>query len=53
MNDYVVYYMRARTHLSLEKDSPTSRSVMPPTVGRVVAVPQVNGLHHRYHRVAA
>jgi transposase InsO family protein len=24
VNDYVVYYMRARTHLSLEKDSPTS-----------------------------
>jgi transposase InsO family protein len=33
-NAYVAYYMRSRTHLSLEKDSPTSRPVMPPTAGR-------------------
>jgi putative transposase len=50
---YVAYYMRSRTHLSLAKDSPTSRPVMPPTAGRVVAVPEVNGLHHRYDRAAA
>jgi hypothetical protein len=45
--------MRSRTHLSLEKDSPTSRPVMPATVGRVVAIPEVNGLHYRYNRAAA
>jgi hypothetical protein len=49
---YVAYYMRSRTHLSLDKDSPTPRPVMP-TAGRVVAVPEVNGLHHRYDRAAA
>jgi putative transposase len=53
VNAYVAYYMRSRTHLSLEKDSPTPRPVMPPTTGRIVALPQVNGLHHRYDRAAA
>jgi transposase InsO family protein len=53
VKDYVAYYMRTRTHLGLDKDSPSPRSVMPPTRGRIVAVPEVNGLHHRYDRVAA
>lgn len=53
VKDYVAYYMRSRTHLSLDKDSPTPRPVMPPTAGRIVAVPEVNGLHHRYDRAAA
>jgi putative transposase len=53
VKDYVTYYMRSRTHLSLHKDSPTPRPVMPPTAGHIVALPQVNGLHHRYDRVAA
>jgi hypothetical protein len=47
------YYHGTRTHLSLEKDTPESRSVQPPEAGRVVAVPQVGGLHHRYERRAA
>ena len=53
MKDYGAYYMRSRTHPSLDKDSPTPRPVMPPTAGRIVAVPEVNGLHHRYDRAAA
>ena len=53
VKDYVAYYMRSRTHLSLDKDSPTPRPVMPPAAGRIVAVPEVNGLHHRYDRAAA
>ena len=53
VRDYVAYYMRSRTHLGLEKDSPTPRPVLSPSAGRVVAVPEVNGLHHRYDRVAA
>ena len=52
VKDYVVYYMTARTHLSLGKDSPTSRPVSSST-GRVIEIPQVNGLHHRYERAAA
>jgi transposase InsO family protein len=50
---YVAYYMRSRTHLGLDKDSPTPRPVKSPSAGRIVAVPEVNGLHHRYDRVAA
>ena len=53
MEDYVEYYMRSRTHLSLDTDSPARRPVMPPAAGRIVAVPEVNGLHHRYNRAAA
>ena len=53
VKDYVAYYMRSRTHLSLDKDPPTPRLVMPPAAGRIVVVPQVNGLHHRYDRAAA
>jgi len=50
---FLGYYHGTRTHLSLEKDTPESRSVQPPESGRVVAVPQVGGLHHRYERRAA
>jgi hypothetical protein len=50
---YFSYYHRTRPHLSLEKDSPEPGAVQPPDMGRVVAVPQVEGLHHRYERRAA
>jgi hypothetical protein len=50
---FVEYYHVSRTHLSMEKDTPESRPAQPPEVGRVVAVPQVGGLHHRYERRAA
>jgi putative transposase len=49
---YVEYYTSSRTHLALEKDAPKPRPVAPPTTGRVVAIPQVGGLHHRYERAA-
>jgi hypothetical protein len=26
---------------------------MPPRIGKVVAIPKVGGLHHRYERLAA
>ena len=51
--DYVAYYMNTRTHLSLGKDAPASRPVTPLSAGRIVEIPQVNGLHHRYDRAAA
>ena len=50
---YLTYYHEARTHLSLEKDSPTLRRVQGTTEGRVVALAEVGGLHHRYERRAA
>jgi transposase InsO family protein len=53
MTDYIAYYLGSRTHLSLNKDAPVSRAVVPPTKGDIVAIPEVGGLHHRYERLAA
>jgi hypothetical protein len=50
---YIAYYTRARTHLGLAKDSPEPRPVQSASNGRIVATPEVGGLHHRYDRVAA
>ncbi len=50
---YFDYYHRARTHLSLDKDAPDVRSVDLPGAGRIVEIPEVGGLHHRYVRRAA
>jgi putative transposase len=50
---YVSYYHRFRTHLSLTMDCPEPRPVHPPEYGKVIAVPEVGGLHHHYERRAA
>jgi len=50
---YVEYYERSRTHLAVDKDAPVSRAVAPSTSGRIIAIPLVGGLHHRYERIAA
>ena len=50
LDRYVEYYNSSRTHLSLGKDAPDGRGVERPSEGRIVAVPQVGGLHHRYAR---
>jgi len=36
----------------LERNAPNPREVEPQSRGKVVAVPQVGGLHHRYTRAA-
>jgi putative transposase len=48
---YVLYYRRSRLHLSLDKDSPDPRPVQ--SAGKIVAIPEVGGLHHWYERRAA
>ncbi len=50
---YLDYYHRSRTHLALSKDSPVPRPIQPAQTGKVIAFPQVGGLHHRYERLAA
>ncbi len=50
---YLRYYHGSRTHLALGKDAPEPRTIEPPDMGRVVAFPEVGGLHHRYTRRAA
>ena len=49
LRTYATYYNQSRTHLSLNKDLPVSRAVE--TVGRILPVPILGGLHHRYVRI--
>ena len=49
---YFEYYHQSRTHLSLSRNAPIPRRVELPSEGRVIAIPQVGGLHHRYMRAA-
>jgi len=53
LRQFLEYYHQSRCHLSLAKDAPDTRPIQPPERGRVVSVPQVGGLHHRYERLAA
>src|SRR5215204_4292327 len=53
LKSFTDYYHRSRTHLALEKDSPEPRPIQPPNAGRIIAIPKVGGLHHRYERRAA
>ena len=50
---YLAYYHQARTHLALDKDTPDLRPVERPEAGKIVQLPEVGGLHHRYLRQAA
>jgi putative transposase len=53
LRQFLEYYHQSRCHLSLAKDAPDTRPIQPPERGRVVSLPQVDGLHHRYERRAA
>jgi putative transposase len=50
---YFAYYHQARTHLALDKDAPDLRPIALPATGKIVQLPEVGGLHHRYIRRAA
>jgi hypothetical protein len=50
---YLACYHRARTHLALDKDAPDLRPIDFPAAGRIVQLPEVGALHHRYIRQAA
>ncbi len=49
LRSYANYYNQTRTHLSLCKDSPVTRPTE--TVGRILPVPILGGLHHQYIRI--
>jgi putative transposase len=53
LSSYFRYYHKTRTHLSLNKDCPDSRRVQLASAGKIVAFPEVGGLHYRYERCAA
>jgi hypothetical protein len=50
---YLTYYHQARTHLALDKDAPDLRPIEFREAGKIVELPEVGGLHHRYLREAA
>ena len=49
LNTYARYYNQVRTRLSLDKDAPNCGHTQ--TVGAIVAMPVLEGLHHQYVRV--
>ena len=49
---YLAYYHEDRTHLSLDRNSPIPREIELPEQGKVISIPRVGGLHHRYRRAA-
>jgi transposase InsO family protein len=49
LRSHANYYNQTRTHLSLNKDSPVTRPIE--TVGRILPVPFLGGLHHQYVRI--
>ncbi len=53
LESYFDCYHRCRTHLLLDKACPVPRATDPPENGKVVAFPQVGGLHNLYARNAA
>jgi hypothetical protein len=54
MIEYVRYYHEDRTHLALEKGTPGGRVAAAGTDAncRIVAMPKLGGLHHRYDLAA-
>lgn len=54
LRDYIRYFHKDRTHLGLAKETPTGRvkETNPCACCRVVAMPRLGGLHHRYQLAA-
>ncbi len=50
LKDYVDYYHHDRTHYNLEKETPSGRPIQPKpnSAAKLIALPRVGGLHHRY-----
>lgn len=50
LKEYVRYYHKDRTHLGLGKDTPGRRvpSAAPPNRHKIISLPRLGGLHHRY-----
>jgi putative transposase len=54
MREYVRYSHEDRTHLALEKETPAGRVAAgnPDANCRVLSMPMLGGLHHRYDLAA-
>ena len=53
LTEYFQYYHGHRPHRALDQDCPQPRPTEPPEQGKIIALPLVGGLHHRYTRLAA
>ena len=53
--EYISYYHQDRTHVGLNKETPAFRTMekRPIASSKVVAMPRIGGLHHRYFWSAA
>jgi hypothetical protein len=54
MSEYIRYYHEDRTHLGLSKETPAQRQAEKNTApdAKVIAMPRIDGLHHRYDLAA-
>jgi transposase InsO family protein len=52
LGEYVRYNNDSRCHRSLNGNAPVPREVKPPSSGKVIGLPVLGGLHHRYSRAA-
>jgi putative transposase len=54
MNEYISYYHEDRTHLAPEKETPAGLVTAKKSGAgsRVIAMPRLGGLHHRYDLAA-
>ena len=50
LREYVAYHHEDRTHCGLGKETPARRAIerRPSTGAKVVGLPRLTGLHHRY-----
>lgn len=53
VREHARYYNQDRPHMSLSGDAPAMRAVERPEAGKVIALPRIGGIHHRYVRRAA
>jgi hypothetical protein len=53
VREHARYYNQDRPHMNLSGDAPAMRATERPSAGKVIALPRVAGLHHRYVRRAA
>jgi putative transposase len=51
LSEYIRYYHEDRTHLGLAKRTPGNRVPLT-NRDRIIAIPRLGGLHHRYERAA-
>jgi putative transposase len=52
VRQHASYYNADRPHMSLDRDAPMARAIQPPSRGRIISLPRIGGLHHRYSRAA-